>query len=167
MYLSCGTRPDNAFAVGQLSKHNADPRVGHMKAAKKVVRYLKGTMHLGLVYGSYPKDEGDTRAPNAPSRFVLVGYGDSSYAGDPEDRNSVMGYCYFINGAIVSWCSKKQGTVLSSTTEAEYIALGHVAREATWLRRILNELEVSEPIACVTLYENNETSITLTKNAES
>ncbi len=57
MYLSCGTRPDIAFAVGQLSKHNSDPRAGHMKAAKKVVRYLKGTMHLGLVYGSQPQSE--------------------------------------------------------------------------------------------------------------
>lgn len=167
MYLSYGTRPDIAFAVGQLSKHNADPQAGHMKAAKRIVRYLKGTIHLGLIYGSHPKDEGDTRAPNAPSPFGLIGYGDSSYAGDLEDRKSVMGYCYFINGAIVSWCSKKQRTVSTSTTEAEYIALGYAAREAIWLRRFLNELQVSEPIKCITLYGDNETSITLTKNAES
>lgn len=104
MYLSCGTRPDIAFAVGQLSKHNSDPRTGHMKAAKKVVRYLKGTIHLGLVYGSYPQ----SNIPAAPSLFGLIRYGDSSYAGDREDRKSVMGYCYFLNGAAVSWCSKKQ-----------------------------------------------------------
>ncbi len=52
MYLFFGTRPDIAFAVGQLSKQNLDPRAGHMKAAKKVVWYLKETMHLGLVYRS-------------------------------------------------------------------------------------------------------------------
>lgn len=78
-----------------------------------------------------------------------------------------MGYCYFINGAIVSWCSKKHRTVSTSTTEAEYIALGYAARKAIWLRRFLNELQVSEPIKCITLYGDNETSITLTKNAES
>lgn len=52
MYLSCGTRPGVAFAVGQLSKRNADPRVGHLKAAKRILRYLKGTMHLGTTYGA-------------------------------------------------------------------------------------------------------------------
>lgn len=98
MYLSCGTRPDIAFAVGQLSKHNSDPRAGHMKAAKKVMRYLKGTMHIGLVYGSLFQ----SKVPAAPSPFGLIGYGDSSYVGDPEDRKSVMGYCYFLNGAVVS-----------------------------------------------------------------
>ncbi len=102
MYLSCETRPDIALAVGQLSKHNSDPRIGHMKVAKKVVCYLKGTMHLGLIYGAKAKDKGETKAPIAPSLFGLIGYGDSSYAGDPEDRKSVMRYCYFINRAIVS-----------------------------------------------------------------
>lgn len=51
MYLVCGTRPDIAFVVGQLSKHNADPRKGHLQAAKRVVRYLKGTMEMGLIFG--------------------------------------------------------------------------------------------------------------------
>ncbi len=140
MYLSCGTRPDIAFIVGQLSKHNADPRIGYIKAAKKVVRYLKGTMHLRLVYRSQLKDERETKAPIAPSPFKLIGYGNSSYAGDPEDRKSVIRYCYFINGAIISWCSKKQKTVLTSIIEAKYIAFGHAIREAIWLRRFLNEL---------------------------
>ena len=136
MFLSCDTRPDIAFAVGQLSKHNSDPRAGHMKAAKKVVRYLKGTMHLGLVYGSQPQSE--TLAALLP--FGLIGYRDSSYAGDLEDRKSVMDYCYFPNGAFVSLCSKKQQTVSTSTTESEYIALGHEAQETIWLKRFLNEL---------------------------
>ena len=50
IYLTCGTRPDIAFAICQLSRHNADPRRGHFQAAKKVVQYLKGIMNLGLVY---------------------------------------------------------------------------------------------------------------------
>ncbi len=98
MYLSCGTGPEIAFAVGQLSKYNSDHRAGHMKSAKKMVRYLNGTMHLGLVYGSQPQSE----TPAAPSLFGLIGYRDSSYAGDPKNRKSVMGYCYFLNGAVVS-----------------------------------------------------------------
>lgn len=104
MYLFCGTRPDIAFAIGQLSKHNLDPRASHMKAAKKVVQYLKGTMHLRFVYKSQPQ----SKTLTAPSSFELIGYGDSSYAGDLKDKKSVMGYCYFLNGTVVSWCSKKQ-----------------------------------------------------------
>ncbi len=79
-----------------------------------------------------------------------------------------MDYCYFPNGAVVSLCSKKQQTVSTSTTKAEYIALGHEAQEAIWLRRFLNELQiVAQPIASVALYGDNQTSIRLTKNAES
>ena len=51
MYLACRTRPDIAFVVGRLSKHNADPWKGHLRAAKRIVRYFKGTIHLELVYG--------------------------------------------------------------------------------------------------------------------
>ena len=111
-----------------------------MKVAKKIVRYLKDTMHSRLIYGGHLKDEGETKAPVTPSPFRLIRYGNSSYAGDPEDKNSVMGYCYFINRAVVSWCSKKQRTVLTSTTEAKYIVFGHAAQEAIWLRHFINEL---------------------------
>lgn len=97
MYLSCGTRLDIAFAVGQLSKHNSDPKACHMKAAKKVVRYLKETMHLRLVYES-----SQSKVPALSSVFNLIGYGDSSYTGDGKDKKLVMGYCYVLNGAVVS-----------------------------------------------------------------
>ena len=125
MYLLYGTRPGISFAIGQLSKYNADPQIGHMKAAKKVVCYLKGTIHLGLIYGGHLKNEEKTKASITPFLFGLIKYGNSSYAGDSEDRKSVIGYCCFINGAVISWCSKKQTTVSISTTEAKYIALGH------------------------------------------
>lgn len=158
MYLACGTRPDIAFTV---SKHNADPRKGHLRAAKRVVRYLKGTMNMGLTFG---------RETNWMSRdpppYGLLGFADSNFAGDPEDRKSVMGYCFFLNGAVVSWSSKKQRIVSTSTTEAEYIALGHASREAVWIRRFINEMEL-EIVDGITLNGDNEMSIALTKNAES
>lgn len=124
-------------------------------------------MHLGLKYGGTLKTDGQTKAPDAPPPYGLIGYTDSNYAGDPEDRKSVMGYCFYVNGALVSWCSKKQRTVSTSTTEAEYIALGHAARESVWISRFLNELSIAEPIGACFLHGDNETSIILTKNAES
>ena len=119
MYLSCETRPNISFVVGQLSKQNANPRMRHLKATKWVVRYLKGTMHLGLTYGAHPQSEKKAKAPASPPPFGLIGYANSNYAGDPEDRKLIMGHCFFIHGALVSWCSKKQRTVSISTTKAE------------------------------------------------
>ena len=77
-----------------------------------------------------------------------------------------MGNCFFLNGAIVLWSSKKQQTVSTSTTEAEYIALGHAVSEAVWIRRFINEMSL-ETVPGITLNSDNEMSITLTKNAES
>lgn len=98
MYLVCRTRPDIAFVVGQLSKHKADPRNGPLQAAKQVVQYLKRTMEMGLIFGR----ESANRLPRDPPPYRLIGYADSNFARDPEDRKSVMGYCFFFNGAIVS-----------------------------------------------------------------
>lgn len=160
-------RPHGLFVVGQLSKRNADPRVGHLKAAKWVVCYLKGTAHLGLIYGVCPQSEKETKALSSSPPFGLIGYADSSYADDPKDRKSVMEYCFFIHGTLVSWCSKKQRTVSTSITEAEYIALGQAAHESLWIRRFINELRVADTIGACVLHGDNETSIILTKNAES
>lgn len=101
IYPSCGTKSDIAFAVGQLSKRNADPRVGHLRASKRVVRYLNDTMHLEITYGTSKID---------PKPYGLMEYDDSNYAGNPKDKKSVMRHCSFINGAVASWCSKKQQT---------------------------------------------------------
>lgn len=162
MYLACGTRPDISFIVGQLGRHNSDPRVGHIRIAKQVVRYLKGSASLSLCYGR------ETRVVGHDAyKYGLVGCADSNYAGDPEDRKSVMGYCFFFNGALATWSSKKQITVSTSTTEAEYIALGHGAREAVWLRRLVNELMPQDPITKITLLSDNESSIPLIMNAKS
>ncbi len=95
MYLACGTRPDIAFVVSQLSKYNADPRKGHLQVAKKVVRYLKGIMQMGLVFGREVK--GHLLRDLPPYDFI--GYANSNFAGNPGDRKSVMGYCFFLNGA--------------------------------------------------------------------
>ena len=162
MYLAYGTRSDITFMVGQLSRYNADPRKGHLRVAKKVVRYLKSTIQIGLVFGK----EVNSHLPRDPPPYDLVGYADSNFAEHPIDRKSVMSYCFFLNGAIVLWSSKKQKTVSTSTTKAEYIALRHAVRKVVWIRRFINKIEI-EVIGDLTLFGDNEMSIALTKNAES
>lgn len=103
MYLACGTRPDIAFAVGQLGEHNADPKKGHLQATKRVVRYLKRTMQMGLVFGREVKGY----LPRNPLLYGLIGCINYNFAGDSEDRKSVMKYCFFLNGIVVLWSSKK------------------------------------------------------------
>lgn len=98
-------------------------------------------MHLGLIYGlrenaqSQPDKETKTltrqaKVPVSLPPFGLVKYVDSNYTDDLEDRKSVMENCFFLHGAIVSWCSKKQRIVLTSTIEAKYISLGHATRKS-------------------------------------
>lgn len=123
-------------------------------------------MEIGLTFGR----KLNNRLPRDPPPYGLIGFADSNFAGDPEDRKSVMGYCFFLNGAVVSWCSKCQRTVSTSTTKAEYIALGYAAREAVWIRRFVNEMANKlrlEVVEDLTLHGDNEMSITLTRNAES
>lgn len=91
--------------------------------------YLKGIIYLELVYGSQFEDKGKTKAPIAPLPFWLIGNGNNSYAGDPKNRKSIIGYYYFINRIIIYWCNKKQRTVLISTIKAKYIAFRYAIRE--------------------------------------
>ena len=73
-----------------------------MKIAKKVIYYLKRIMYLGLIYGDHFKDKKKTLTPITSSLFGLIGYGDSSYTRDFENKKSIMRYYYFINRAIIS-----------------------------------------------------------------
>ena len=164
MYLSCGTRPDIAFVVGQLSRHNADPRIGHLRIAKQVLRYLKGTITLGIEWGNDPAGH---RSGGKYGELGVVGYADSSYAGNLEDRKSIIGYYFFFGRAIVTWCSKRQHTVSTSISEAEYVTVSQGTRERVWIRRFLNELLPEDTGREMKMLGDNETSLTLTKDLES
>ena len=102
LYLTI-TRPDIAYAVGIVSRYMADPHIEHWKAAKRILRYIKGTYQLGIEYkyGGEP---------------TLVGYIDSDYAGDIDDRKSTSGYIFHLGSGPMLWSSKKQSTVSLSST---------------------------------------------------
>ena len=115
-------------------------------------------MNLGIHYNSSYND--------TQHLLTTLGYTDSNFAGDISERKSTMGYCFFLVRGVISWCSKKQCTVSTSTTEAEYIAIGHAARQAVWLHCFLIELPMDQPPAFVQILGDNQASLDLVKNAE-
>lgn len=125
IYLA-NTRPDISYDVGLVSQFSAQPKESHWKAAKRILRYVQGTLSMGLVY---EKDGGN----------ILNGFCDSDWAGDKDTRRSTSGYCFYIGGAAISWSSKKQKTIALSSAEAEYKAATTAVGEALWLRRILED----------------------------
>ncbi|PNX85069.1 retrotransposon-related protein [Trifolium pratense] len=149
MYLTT-TRPDLMFVVSLISRYMAQPTELHLQAAKRVLRYLKGTADFGIFY----KKGGSEN---------LVAYADSDYAGDLEDRKSTSGYVFLMSSGAVSWSSKKQPIVTLSTTEAEFVAAAYCASQIVWMRRILDKLGHSQSGSTVMFCDNSST-IKLSKN---
>ena len=126
-YVPTATRPDLASAVCILSKYLSRPSNEHWKGAKRVLRYIKGSINYGLVF-----DGRNTRCSS-------IGYSNAHWANDVETRRSTSGYVSQINGSTISWSSKRQSCVTISSTEAEYVALSHATQEIVWLRRLLSK----------------------------
>ena len=150
LYVQIGTRPDIAFAVSRLSQYASNPSPDHIRLAKYVLRYLKGTSDLKLLY-------------DGGRRNGLYGYSDSSWGDDPDDRCSTAAYVFLLADAAISWSSRKQKTTAQSSTEAEYMALAEAGNQAMWYRMFLEELgyDVRDPIP---LHGDNQGSIALALN---
>jgi len=110
LMLAVGTRPDIAFAVGALSRFNANPGQVHWKQVQHVFKYLAGTKDLMLCY-----------SPGQDSTSLQI-YSDADYAGDVDSARSTSGHAVFIGKCLMNWSSKRQPVVAKSTTEVEYIA---------------------------------------------
>jgi hypothetical protein len=135
------TRPDIAYAVQQICLHMHDPRDQQLTLVKRVLRYVKGTLHHGLQLTPSDTDH-------------LVAYTDADWAGCPDTRRSTSGYCVFLCDNLVSWSSKRQHTVSRFSAEAEYRAIANAVAEASWLRRLLQELHRPLPTETVLICDN-------------
>ena len=109
IYLTV-TRSDIAYAIPIVSQFMAAPRTIHFTVDLRILCYVKKTLGHGLQFSSQ-------------SSPVLSGYSDADWAGDPTDRRSTTGYCFYLNDSLISWRSKKQSVVSRSSTELEYRAL--------------------------------------------
>jgi len=106
-----------------------DPRELHLAALKRILRYIRGTLHLGLLL-----------RPSAQSDLLVYSY--ANWAGCPDTRKSTSGYAVFLGDNLISWSSKRQNAVSRSSAEAEYRAVANAVAEASWLHQLLVELHV-------------------------
>lgn len=143
------SRPDLAFAVGLASRHLEDPSKEDVEGVKRVLRYLRGTAEYSLKF-------------SAEAKLDIVGYCDSDYAGDLEERKSTSGCVFMVGGSVVSWRSERQSVVATSTTEAEYIAAAEAVKELIWLGRLFEEM-TGESV-CPALCVDNQSAIKLIGN---
>ncbi|XP_057532984.1 uncharacterized mitochondrial protein AtMg00810-like [Amaranthus tricolor] len=121
------TRPDISYAAQQICLHMHDPRDAHMNALKRIIRYVQGTLHLGLHL--YPS-----------SIANIVSYTDADWGGSSDTRRSTSGYCVYLGDNLISWSSKRQPTLSRSNAEAEYRGVDNVVSESCWIRNLLLEL---------------------------
>ncbi|KAJ9542343.1 hypothetical protein OSB04_028849 [Centaurea solstitialis] len=148
LYLTA-TRPDIMFATCFCARFQANPKESHLAAVKRILRYLKGTPELGLWY---PKD----------SSFELISFTDSDYGGCKLDRKSTSGSCQFLGDKLVSWTSKKQNCVSTSTAEAEYVAAASCCSQVLWMKTQL--LDYGYKLKRVPIYCDSESAIAITSN---
>ena len=126
MYLTT-IHPDLVYNVSLISRYMAKPTKLHLQAAKRILRYLKGTFDYGIMYKKVSSND-------------MVAYTDSDYAGDLDDRKSTYSYVFLLSSGVVSWLSKKQPIVTLSTTEAEFVAAAKCASQVVWMRRVSEQL---------------------------
>lgn len=135
------TRPDIQYAVNFVCQRMHAPTVADFGFLKRILRYIKGTQHLGLHV-------------NKLTTLQLSVYCDSDWAGCKETRRSTTGFCTLLGPNLLSWSAKRQAMVSRSSTEAEYRALGATAQEIAWISFLLRDLGISQPHATMLLCDN-------------
>ncbi|KAJ9542306.1 hypothetical protein OSB04_028812 [Centaurea solstitialis] len=148
LYLTA-SRPDIMYSTCLCARYQAEPKESHLTAVKRIFRYLKGTPNLGLWYS---KDSG----------FDLTAYSDSDFAGCKINRKSTTGGCHLLGGKLVSWTSKKQNSVSTSTAEAEYVAAGICCAQVLWLRNQLQDYDIQ--LSKIPIYCDNTSAIAIANN---
>ncbi|XP_061343798.1 secreted RxLR effector protein 161-like [Gastrolobium bilobum] len=129
MYAMLCTRPDVSYALSITSRYQSDLGESHWTTVKTILKYLRRTKDLFLVYGG-------------SNELIVKGFTDASFQSDKDDCKSQSGFIYTLNGGAVSWKSSKKETTTDSTTEVEYIAASEAAKEAVWIKKFVAELGV-------------------------
>jgi hypothetical protein len=149
LYLTA-TRPDILYATNLLSRFMHCPSELHMRAAKRILRYIKGTCSFGVKFMQC-------------KTLKLHGFSDSDWGGFIDDMKSTSGFCFNLGSTIFSWSSKKQSIVAQSTAEAEFIAATAAVNQALWLQKLLRDLHMEEEEA-TEISVDNQAAIAISNN---
>ncbi|KAH9679707.1 hypothetical protein KPL71_026242 [Citrus sinensis] len=149
MYLTA-TRPDILNAVSILSRFMHCTSEWHLKAAKRVLRYVKGTCNFGIKF-------------TTSKEFKLFGFSYSDWGGSIDDMKSTSGYYFTLGSGVFSWSSKKQEIVAQSTAEAEFVAATAAVNQALWLRKVLFDLNLEQEESTEILVDN-KAAIAISQN---
>ncbi|CAI7866743.1 unnamed protein product [Closterium sp. NIES-54] len=163
MYAAINTRPDVAFATGQLARVVQSPNKEQVAAGMSVAKYLGQTLTDGLQYSAAAQRRQKGADGVEPERLFLTAFSDASFASEPEDMTSVGGFICCVGGGPTAWESKKQVDQALSSVESEYMALFRAVREIVWQRRLLAELG-EEQQGPTPLYCDSQGAISLAKN---
>nr|KYP64463.1 Retrovirus-related Pol polyprotein from transposon TNT 1-94 [Cajanus cajan] len=150
MYAMVCTRPDLAHAVSVVSRFMSNPGKAHWEAVKWIMRYLKGTSNIRLVYGSNDIGCG------------LIGYADSDYGGDLVRRRSWTCSIFTLYGCAISWKATLQPTIALSTTKVKYMSLTEGIKEGIWLQGLIDSLGLN--VQRRILYCDSQSVLYLAKN---
>ena len=101
--------------IRRLARYSNNPQSFHWKAAKRVIKYLKGTIDVSLYFCGESSDE-------------LIGYCDSDYVGELKERRSTSGYIFLIHGGLIAWASRLQHITAFSSSEAEYMSISEALK---------------------------------------
>uniref|UniRef100_A0A2N9FIB4 Uncharacterized protein n=1 Tax=Fagus sylvatica TaxID=28930 RepID=A0A2N9FIB4_FAGSY len=145
------TRPDISFAVHQVCQFMNAPSDVHLTAAKRILRYLRGTLDHGLFY--------------TPGPISLSAFSDADWAGDPNDRRSTSGLLVYLGHNPITWSAKKQLTVSRSSTEAEYRALASASAELSPLPPTLSSMLAPNTLKWTSTSSVRESSVRIFKSS--
>ena len=157
LYAAISTRPDISYSVSFLSRFLSCPGPAHWKAAKRILRYLRGTISKGIVYS------GPKYSYYSDNRLELIGYVDAAYGDDEDTRRSTSGFVFMLANGAITWQSKRQPTVAGSTAEAEYYGAYYACQEACWLLKFVKEFKLPIQLPLI-LKEDNQACIRISEN---
>ena len=163
LYLGHMSRPDIAYACSQLGTVLGNPRQKHLDAAKRVIRYLIGTVDLGLYY-----KYGSWQPPGFNHEIdggTVAGYTDADWAGDRDTRKSSTCYLTFMSSGLISYKMVKQKVNAMSSAESELIAMSAGARDIQYVRNTLESINISKQTTPTRLMCDSSAAIAISENS--